>query len=328
MTLLVWALLCAPVAPPVEAHAGVDRSRITVGDVITYSVEASYDPAGTVQILLPDKDIEGLAFGESTHASQQKGNGRAVERATLKMRAAEVGSYVVPPATITYTPPAPAGSAPGSNQPVTVQSDRVFVEVVSVLPADGSGEDIHDLKPLAWIWTGLSWKLVLALLAGLAAVSGVLWLFLRRRKARPVVIASEPPHVLALAALAALGEVDPADAAAVRKWHFRISEIVRLYVEQRFALNATDLTTEEILALAAAGSYFDGATRQLLRDFLQATDIVKFASYRPMANQIQQVQAAARTFVQSTVPQVAPELAHVPSSVQQTTPSAPQRGHP
>jgi len=339
MNLLVWALLVAAPAPvtttatsavksPVDAHAAVDRSKITIGDTVTYSVEASYDPAGTVQITLPDKDFEGLAIGESTHTSQQKSNGRAALRATMKLRAAEVGSYVIAPATVTYTPLPQAGSAPSTAQSVTVQSDRVFVEVVSVLPADGSAQDIHDIKPLAWIWTGLSWRLVLALLAGLAAIFAGLYLFLRRRKQRPVIVASEPPHVLALAALAALGEVDPADAREVRRWHFRISEIIRLYVEQRFGLNATDLTTEEILALANADTYFDGATKQLLRDFLVATDIVKFASYRPVATQIQQVLAAARAFVASTVPQVAPKLAHIPSAVQQPAPSAPQRDHP
>jgi hypothetical protein len=108
--------------------------------------------------------------------------------------------------------------------------------------------------------------------------------------------------VLALAALSALGDVDPDDEKAVRQWHFRISEIIRLYVEQRFGLNATDLTTEEILALAAQRADFDGETKQILREFLQATDAVKFASYRPPTDLIHGVKASARTLVQNTIP--------------------------
>ena len=48
-------------------------------------------------------------------------------------------------------------------------------------------------------------------------------------------------------ALDALRQTDFTDLEAVRDYYFRISEVLRAYIEGTFPLNATDLTTEEIL---------------------------------------------------------------------------------
>ena len=64
-----------------------------------------------------------------------------------------------------------------------------------------------------------------------------------------------------------------------------VSETIRTYLGQRFQTPSTRRTTEEFLRQMEA----DPATplaehRDLLRDFLQSCDLVKFARYQPDAD--------------------------------------------
>ena len=95
--------------------------------------------------------------------------------------------------------------------------------------------------------------------------------------------------------------------AAVRRFYFALSEIVRAYVEGRFGLNATDLTTEEILSSLSRLPLDPGHDRGL-RAFLADTDRVKFAAHRPERGEITTLLDWARRFVEETRP-VEPEAA-------------------
>jgi len=82
-----------------------------------------------------------------------------------------------------------------------------------------------------------------------------------------------------------------------------VSETIRSYLGQRFQSPSTRRTTDEFLKLME----FDQATplaehRDLLRHFLQACDLVKFARYRPTLVELEDVQQRAVTFVTATKP--------------------------
>ena len=83
-----------------------------------------------------------------------------------------------------------------------------------------------------------------------------------------------------------------------------VSETVRTYLGQRFNAPSTRRTTEEFLRLMQA----DRATplaehSDLLREFLQSCDLVKFARYQPRLAELEHVQKRARDFVLATKPQ-------------------------
>jgi hypothetical protein len=105
---------------------------------------------------------------------------------------------------------------------------------------------------------------------------------------------------VAIAALNALRDVDVADAIAVRAWYFELSEVLRAYVEARFELNATDLTTEEILAGFTDLQRISSDDRALLSGFLLDTDQVKYAASAPTEAGIEQSYERALGFVEAT----------------------------
>jgi hypothetical protein len=82
-----------------------------------------------------------------------------------------------------------------------------------------------------------------------------------------------------------------------------VSEIIRQYLGLRFQLPSTRQTTEEFLRKMEADPYSPLAShRDLLRSFLEACDLVKFAKYQPRQAELEEVQDRAMTFVMATKP--------------------------
>ena len=82
-----------------------------------------------------------------------------------------------------------------------------------------------------------------------------------------------------------------------------VSETVRNYLGQRFHTPSTRRTTEEFLRQMQADPNTPLAEhRDLLREFLEACDLVKFAHYQPGRDELEQVQQRAVSFVTATRP--------------------------
>lgn len=283
--------------PPVETRARVDRAVATTGDLITYTVTVDHDPSYEVEIPEPGSEIAGFRIVDVGREEPREEDGRVVRELWYKLRADLVGSYVLPPITVTYRPQAEEGAgAPAEAQ--TVQTSEIFVEVESVLPAGGEATDIRGLKPLRPIERPLPWW-PFAAGGGVVVLAALAFLYWRRRR-RPAFVPPRPAHEIAFEALERLRRTDFADAEAVRLFHFEISEVIRAYVERRFGLNATDLTTEEIVARLDGVRGLEGDERGRLRRFLAATDRVKFAAHEPGEEAIRATYEDALSFVEAT----------------------------
>lgn len=301
---LAWAC-AAPEAPSVEGEAegrvqvraGVDRATATLGDRVTYTLEVHRPADLEVAVPEPGAELGGLRVEErSVEPPRGAGSGgRVVERRGYTLVADRVGSYVIPPLAIRWDQGAAAGVA---------ETPEVFVEVVSVLPADESElVDIRDVKPLRRL--ARRWLTLLAtagaVLFALALVAALWWWWRRRRAAS--VAPALAPHEVALLALERLRRTDFDDPEELRRHCFALSETVRVYVEARLGLNATDLTTEEILGRLAELPALSTADAERLRRLLTATDRVKWAAALPAAAEIEETLRTAVAFVESTRPQ-------------------------
>jgi hypothetical protein len=290
----------------VETEASVDRAVATTGDLITYRVSVDYADGFEVEVPEPGADIAGFRIVDAGREEPRNEKGRVIEDQWYKLRADLVGSYILPPVTVGYRPLAePAGDEPvdaGETGPAweTVETSAIFVEVESVLPGDGEATDIRDLKPLRRIEGPIPWLWIAAGLAALLALGIALHFYLQYRR-RALAVPPEPPHVIAFRALDGLRETDFGDPVAVRRFYFAISEVLRSYVEGRFGLNATDLTSEEIVAELPVLEDLAGDHGRVLERFLVDTDRVKFAEHRPSEREIEGTYENALGFVESTL---------------------------
>lgn len=179
-------------------------------------------------------------------------------------------------------------------------TDELAFTVASVLP---EGQPLSELRPargslveLQGSWLRHHWPwLVLVLVVAVGLVVGVAG-WLRRAEERARLTAFDRA-VARLERLARRG-LPPADAADA--WYVELSDIVRRYIEERFALRAPELTTEEFLVEAGRSAELTVAHGELLSAFLATCDRVKFARYSPGEEESQQALDEARRFLDET----------------------------
>jgi len=284
---------------PLRVTLEVSPQRPTVGDAVRISltVEAPTD----YDIRFPDPSafnelkVTALAAPETQPAAQ----GRVLRRRWQVIPLLS-GKLEVPELPIHYTRPATATDT----QPVEgdVLIEPVTLEVRSVLttqdspaqPRDITGTLVPPKPPLSRREWALRIALVVVVLAGVLAAA-FLYVRWKRRPVPPIA-----PDVWALRQLAGLEQIDWADSDAVREFYYRLTEIVRAYIERRFGLAAPEMTTEEFLAALArdrgAVPYDPGR----LREFLESCDIVKYAAVQPTRSDGESALATARAFIDAS----------------------------
>ena len=149
-----------------------------------------------------------------------------------------------------------------------------------------------------------------ALYGGIAAALLTLLAFLiwrSRRGREAIIVPPAPAHEIAFEALNHLRGTDFSNEEAVRRYYFSLSGVVRSYVENRFGMNATDLTTEELIPIIQHDLPVDSPLKNQLRSFLESTDAIKYAGSAPQEADIERVYEQALSFVEATVPQPEPE---------------------
>jgi len=263
----------------------VSPTRVTVGDRIVYNLTAQLPP-GT-ELLPPSVPSRAGGFSITPLGKKEaKGSISYV----YELRTYETGDKLIPAPELVFK------NSRGGTSRISPGSVPVVVE--SVLGAEA--KDIKDIKPpldLAYFPAGL----LLGTLAACAVAAAVILVLRRRKTGKPAApSAAMPPHVIAYRALERLLAMKLISQGRVKEYYIRLSDIVRRYVEGRFGIKAPDRTTEEFLAEVGVSGLLDPRSRALIGDFLEQSDMVKFARYGPSDNEINGAYDAAKRFVDET----------------------------
>ena len=78
-----------------------------------------------------------------------------------------VGSYILPAMQLSYSD--------GAQNTGEVSTSEIFVEIQSVLPQDGSAQDIKGLKPIKRVERPLPWREI-GIVTGLLLIGLIAWL--------------------------------------------------------------------------------------------------------------------------------------------------------
>lgn len=326
---VVFLLLSFPPAGAGEADrvsvsTAVDRSVITIGDLITLSVTVTHAPEVEIRPPAPGVALGDFEVRDSvTHPARREGD-RVIERFDLVLTTFETGDFSIPPIEIGYR-------EAGENDDQILETESFSVTVESVNP-DEDGE-IREIKPPWEIPVSLLSVLIpvaiglAALLAGLGA-----WRYLRRRRGRPSRDKRKaepmiPPHLTALAALRELQASNWLEKGRIKAFYSRASEIIRRYIEGRFRVAAMESTTTELMAALRPV----GISRQVhagIGRLLELSDLVKFARYRPSEKKSREALSWAFEIVETTRPLPAPseEAAGPPADAPEAIPARPEDG--
>ncbi len=273
----------------------LDTALVSVGDRMLFTVRVEHDAAAIV--VWPDSlDLGPVEVLDAELLPPARDGARATTSARFTLAAFEIGDLEIPSFDVRVE--APDGSS------ATLSTDAYVITVQSVGLDEGG--DIRAIRgplgiPLSVIYV-LPWILLVVVLGGLAY-----WLWIKRRPAeaspRRSVVIPRFPHEDAYEALARLGASDLVERGEIKEYHILASEIIRTYVEGRFAVYALEMTTGEVVE-GLRGADLPEDDVEAFATFASRCDLVKFAKLRPSPDACRDILGAARAFVDRTQPRV------------------------
>ena len=106
-----------------------------------------------------------------------------------------------------------------------------------------------------------------------------------------------PAHEWARRELAKLIAQRLVERRLLQEFHYRISYIVRGFIERRFGVWAGEMTTQEFLQAAVADARFGPQTTEQLHHFMDTCDMVKYARHEPTTAESGAVLRATESFI-------------------------------
>ncbi|MEW6512117.1 MAG: hypothetical protein AB1428_14295 [Bacteroidota bacterium] len=274
LLLVLCPLLAAGQEGEFWARASVDSSNYLVGDWITVRVDLRYPRGITLRPDIPDT-LEG--FHILQRRPLQEVSDTSAQAGVVVARY-DSGTAILPP--LRYI-----AVVPGEKGVRTVSTNAVVLTVRTV-PVDTT-QDIRDVKPPLSIPLTLAEILEIAgivLLVAAATYGG--YRYWKRRKASKgkaeaaYAPPARPAHEIAFEQLALLREKRLWQQGRIKEFYSEVTEVFRRYLENRYAMQAMEETTDEIVEGLRRLRFPDGMLAEAER-ILRRADLVKFAKYQP-----------------------------------------------
>jgi hypothetical protein len=286
---VVFAQDQLPLLPSAEVSVSLDKRVATIGQKIHYTVTLTGGKDVEVEFPAATQMLGDFTVKEAARKTLS-GFGKKKFSCRYILEAYTTGKLSIPKLVIKYKEKA-------DNLWREASSDEQIIEVKSLLAQAKDMDDIRDIKgPItapavtAWFFFG-----------GIALAALALYLSRLWKKNNAVSPApARPAHEVALEQLEELRRRDLIGQGRIKEYFIEVSGIVRRYLEDRFNLKAPDMTTEEFLIHLRDGSQLKAEHKTLLKDFLVACDLVKFAKYSPDQGEIALTFQFARNFVEQT----------------------------
>lgn len=281
---------------PIEVKTTIDKKTVNIGDKIKYMVTIS--TAKDIEVAVSDLGKDSGNFAIKDFRSEKKALfGQQILTQWYVLDTYVTGTSTIPKALIKYR-------KKGCQEWSQIEAQEQRVEVKSLIENASSShvtidDGIIDIEnPVAMPSKKNRILIFFLSIVFLGIITAVLFL-LRKKKAQPFVL-QIPAHEIAYRQLEELRRKEYIKQGRIKEYYSEISDIIRRYLENRFNLNAPEMTTQEFLGLARDSVQLDSSHKTLLREFLTACDMVKFAKYSPALDEINAVFESAKKFIDQT----------------------------
>jgi len=163
----------------------------------------------------------------------------------------------------------------------TVAVDTTKQQMYTIKAIQNEPYTFDDFKKYLW------WLLGILLLIGI-----ILTFVLRKKETKEEKEARIPPYQLALKRLNELDEKQLWQKNKIKQYYVELTDIVRTYIERELKIPALESTTDELLETitdfnSSSSLNIPQETFNKLQKLLKEADLVKFAKYKPLVNEIE-----------------------------------------
>lgn len=190
------------------------------------------------------------------------------------------------------------------------QNGRSFEYEVTSFPIDTTSFEIKDIKAnikepfsIEEIMPIIIWVLIAIGLIILSYFSIKLWKKYRKTNIKEAFIKPKQilaAHEIALHSLDQLRLKRLIENNRIKEYYSEISEILRIYLDDRFSIIAIEMTTQEILTQIKGIEFTNEISFKLLKEVLEYSDLVKFAKYTPTSHLSEKCMQDAIEFIHNT----------------------------
>ena len=129
-----------------------------------------------------------------------------------------------------------------------------------------------------------------------------------------------PPYEIAVRRLNALKEAGLWERGQEKDYYTRLIDILRDYLQERFGINAMEMTSQQIVKALSANEATRMPNRHM-RNIVEIADFVKFAKARPLPDDNVKAFNNAMQFVEETRPAPEPDAESADGSAPAGTPA-------
>lgn len=312
MKTLIFRLLLILSAANVIAHAAghyqikasLDSLQLTMGKKTVVRVDI-VQPKDVSTDILVDKtlfpteiELQDWIEGDTTDI----GNGLVEINRGAVIQSFDSGAYVIPAFLLV-------------SGPDTLRSNPLNLKVI---PVDVS--NLTDINPIAdvsdyeskwydWLpdWITDYWVWILFTL--LIIAGGICGYLILSKKVNVTILPQKkrlPPDQIAFQRLTALKEAQLWEKGMEKEYYTRLIDILRDYLQERFGINAMEMTSSQILKALRDNEETKLSSERMQR-VVEIADFVKFAKVRPLPDDNVRSFAEAVRFVEETRPLPEPE---------------------
>lgn len=277
-----------PSPPSVRLDLKIAVSAQKVSLLQPVTVQLDVFRAADLEVEFAPKVDEADFLAETRQAPETALGAGRWQRTTLVLRPVRGPAELVLPS---FVVKAKDGSVAANTPEQTIVVESALAGHGAAIEAPG---EPFPTPSRLWWWIAGSGLFLLVCALAFVAIR-------RRRRLRPQPAeVAVPPHVKALRALLRLRSAPRTTAAQLEAFYVEVSQVLRVYLEERFGLRAPEHTTEEFLRELEGGDQLAREHRAELERFLLQCDLVKFAAVVPNEAEHLATHALAEAFVEST----------------------------
>lgn len=279
----------------IEVTADVDKSVITIGDQITYSLKINRDKNLKIQQPGPAANLGMFEIKDYEIYDPVEENGNIIEQYDYVLSVFDTGKFVIPPFPVAFFP------SDSSQKYQIIKSEPIEITVESLLSAENN--EIKDIKPPLLI--PINYVRLILIGAGILVVVGALiflFYYYRKKKQGKPLFRKElirPAHEIAYEELEELLKKPYLEERKHKQFFTGLSDILKHYLENRFFITAMEETTTELLESLEEVDLQDGAFEKM-KEVLDLSDLVKFAKFEPQTKEIEKTIEQTREFIHIT----------------------------